>query len=308
MGEVESVDRLEDVREKMLRIEPHISEHYSSFRIAKKVGFRTISAPSPELLSLQREVLEVLRDFEPNTVAKAYRRGLSIVDNARYHVRRDCVLKIDIENFFDSVGVGLISECLIRNGLNAEDAELVSRICSFGGFLPQGAPTSGHISNLVMQKFDRLTMIYCLKNDLRYTRYSDDITISGHRSECARAKDHVYELLRLSGFTPNTKKTRMLIRGRHRQRITGVICNTKMTIGRVFLRDIRQEMHYVIKFGFRAHSKARKYKDELDCIRSLLGKVSHALHVSGARRELCDWKAFLIGAQDYYSSRKRSDW
>lgn len=122
------------------------------------------------------------------------------------------------------------------------------------GYLPQGAPTSGFISNMVMQDFDRLILNFCRKNGLRYTRYSDDIVVSSTEGNYSRDNalsiiSFVQKTCELNGFTLNKAKTRILTPG-SRKFILGLLVNGEaLRLGKHERQSIERCLYQIAKFG-----------------------------------------------------------
>jgi hypothetical protein len=122
------------------------------------------------------------------------------------------------------------------------------------GFLPQGAPTSGILSNMVMVKFDEILFEFCKENSLRYTRYSDDIVVSAYDSTYSREKaleivSFIQKLAEFNGFTLNKDKTR-LIGPNSRKFVLGVLVDGKQVrLGKHERERIDRTIYQVAKFG-----------------------------------------------------------
>src|SRR5262249_50809637 len=144
----------------------------------------------------------------------AYRRGSSIVTNAAGHVGKPFVANVDIKEFFPSIGPAAIANLLHQRGFGIQLATAVSRLVTLRGGLPQGAPTSPMLSNLYLAKFDSGLAEKCEKRGFTYSRYADDITISGG------SREGLLEMLRLTanrlaelGLSLNEEKTRIASQG-----------------------------------------------------------------------------------------------
>ncbi len=161
---------------------------YSRFTIPKRRGgVRTIEAPNDKLKALQRSVLRrLLNPLPMRQAATSFVPGRSIVDNARPHLGRAVVVNLDLADFFPAITVERVTEVWAGLGWGAEAASVLTRICTHEGHLPQGAPTSPALSNLVCRRLDARLEALIQRSGGRYTRYADDITISlpgfGHSS------------------------------------------------------------------------------------------------------------------------------
>tara|TARA_B100000408_G_scaffold54485_1_gene41741 strand:+ start:645 stop:1229 length:585 start_codon:yes stop_codon:yes gene_type:complete len=141
----------------------NISAHYRRFNIAKKAGgIREISAPSPALLRVQRKILgRILNKIPPHKAAKAYRSRYSIVRNARLHIGQPVLVKVDLKDFFGSIKSAAVERIFQEAGFKRHESAMLTALCCLNGALPQGAATSGYLSNLAMCAFDKKMMIIC---------------------------------------------------------------------------------------------------------------------------------------------------
>jgi RNA-directed DNA polymerase len=122
-------------------------DFYRNFDIAKKAGgVRTISVPLPNLMNIQRWILKnILDNCKPTDYAKAFWKGKSIRENARFHRKQHQVLSLDIENFFSSINIKRITHFFKRLGYHPSVAGFLARLCCLGNVLPQGAPSRREI-------------------------------------------------------------------------------------------------------------------------------------------------------------------
>lgn len=267
---------------------------YRTFHVRKKNGGqRQISAPLPLLLDAQRWILsEILQKITVHPAAKAYKKGSSIKENARFHRAQDCVFKSDVENFFGSIPEFWVFKFFHGLGYTRSIARLLAGLCCKDGVLPQGAATSGYLSNIYMVQFDEAMFAHCRSNKLRYTRYADDIAISGTGIELEATKAVTKKLLKDQKLKINLRKTRVQ-RQNSRQKITGVVVNERLGPDRQFLRRIRQDLYYIEKFGVHGHTRHRGLKSPLSCIKNLLGRITHAEFLLGGNASLAEGRKRL---------------
>ena len=133
-------------------------EKYETFEIPKKAGgSRTITVPSRVLKLIQRRLAEVLQNtYKPKPVVYGFVPGKNIVDNAKMHKKKNWVLNIDLEDFFSSINFGRVRGMFIGKPYNlpASVATVLAQICIYKNQLPQGAPTSPVVSNMICAKMD----------------------------------------------------------------------------------------------------------------------------------------------------------
>ncbi|WP_137919098.1 reverse transcriptase domain-containing protein [Hydrogenophaga sp. 2FB] len=219
--------------------------YYRVFEIPKANGkSRQIQAPRTMIKVLQYFFLDYLLNWlEAHPTATAYSRGSSIRKNAQVHTEKKYVANIDVSNFFPSLTIGIVAKSLVAAGLSSNTAVLVARLSSYKGGLPQGAPTSAALSNIVMREFDASVSESCNSLGVSYTRYADDMTFSGMELDGVKqaicfAKERLTEMR----LTLNDQKTRIFGPGT-RQVVTGVVVNDWPQPSRVDRRRLRAELH-----------------------------------------------------------------
>lgn len=245
---------------------------YSKFDIPKKSGGkRTISAPCDSLKALQRSLAKLLQDCvdeidlgkKKSTLAHGFKLGFSIFTNASPHKRRNFVLNVDIENFFGEINFGRVRGFLTKNkefSLNPAVATILAQIACNENSLPQGAPSSPIISNLVTHILDIRLAKLAKETGCTYSRYADDLTFSINKKvfplELAKTKsDHVFEAgdallskIEQAGFALNSKKTRLQYRG-SRQEVTGLVVNTRVNVPSEYRRTSRAMTYTLLRDG-----------------------------------------------------------
>ncbi|WP_207230929.1 retron Ec67 family RNA-directed DNA polymerase/endonuclease [Bradyrhizobium sp. Leo121] len=245
---------------------------YTSFSVPKKSGgVRLINAPSPKLKTLQQHLVTLLTkcrkeiDEASNLkpLSHGFRKGQSIITNANPHIRRRYVLNLDLEDFFPSINFGRVRGYFIKNNdfkLHKDVATVIAQIACHANSLPQGAPTSPIISDLVAHLLDVRLVRLAKKNNCTYTRYADDLTFSTNvkvfpTSLALQTSPSDWELGKpLSdvitdvGFKVNPLKTRMQLRG-SRQTVTGLTVNQKVNIQAGYYRRVRSMCYELFKTG-----------------------------------------------------------
>lgn len=207
---------------------------YRCFNIPKGNGrFRVITPPKPELMLIQRRLLTFLsarKKWAPCVHGGIRHR--SIFTNARPHVGRTMVANLDVKDFFPTTTVMKVQEALERNHLQPDVARFLADLTtSFPNTanarcLPQGSPTSTFLANLVFEPADARFLKLCERHDLRFTRYVDDVTISGDR-DISDLQGGFLQVITDSGYTVSLDKVQF--RGRNkRQVVTGLVVNDKL--------------------------------------------------------------------------------
>ncbi|KEZ93520.1 hypothetical protein IL45_04725 [Nonlabens ulvanivorans] len=256
------------------------SYFYRDYYIPKKNGEkRLIREPLPSLKQIQRWLLDNLFIKLPiSPYAKAYRAKKGIRDHVRYHKKEEVVITMDIEKFFDNLESGLIVNILLSKGYSFQVANLITKICTLNDVLPQGAPTSPAISNILLYEFDNEISKYTNSKGLKYTRYADDLAFSGSIQDVDTLIKIVKENLAKINLKINHSKTRVMSK-KARQIISGIVVNDKIQVPRKDRDDLRQAMYYIEKFSLEEHLK------KIDCnkanyIEHLLGKANYMLKIN----------------------------
>ena len=273
----------------------HISRHYRKATIPKKRGgYRSLSVPDEILKCIQRRITQTLLIHAPvSRYAKAYRFGSSTLRNARHHVGKQVVLKLDILHFFDSIRYTSVKDKAFPAEIYAEPLRvLLTMLCYHKDALPQGAPSSPAISNIILYAFDEQIGQWCRERGIAYTRYCDDMTFSGDFEPNEVIRLVRVELKKL-GFLLNEQKTRIQRSGQ-RQTVTGIVVNEKLSIPADYRRRLRQELYYCRKFGIREHLQKIGLNVPADTYKmQLLGKINYVLQAHPNDRDLLDFRTWL---------------
>ncbi len=208
-----------------------VAQSYHSFTVPKRDGAeRTIDAPSDELKDAQRKILAWFeRNYGFPEHVTGFRRGKSLWDNARPHSGKKTVVNVDVEDFFPSVTETKVSKAFAAIGIPGASIPEFVRLTTYRGCLPQGAPTSPFIANLVFAPVDDAVVKLLKKYDQRakYTRYADDLTFSSNDSKIVNAIRIIEDgILPRFGFRAKKKKT-CVYRAHTRQTVTGLVVNGK---------------------------------------------------------------------------------
>lgn len=223
---------------------------YREFTIPKRAGgSRRIAAPAPDLKQLQRRILQrLLSRLKAHQSATGFERGRSIVTNALVHARKPVVVRMDIKDFFGSTSAKRVEAYFRAVGWSGEAARLLTRLSTHEGSLPQGAPTSPRLSNLVNVRLDARLSALARKLGAAYTRYADDITFSfsaEDRSAIGAAIVTTKRVLADEGYALHQKR-KLHIRRRHQQQlVTGLVVNDRPRLPRSTRRWLRAVEHHV---------------------------------------------------------------
>ncbi len=226
---------------------------YEEFEIVAHRKSRRISAPSPKLKALQHQLLLLgLRDVPTHFSATAYRRGCSIAANARRHAGNPYLFKTDVADFFPSVRIAGLRDflCRVVPAVYASNAQNLVAVLTLREGLAQGAPTSPHLSNVFMSDFDKAVAKAAHEVGVKYTRYADDIAVSGADEKAVvRVSELISERLADLKLQINEKKTRLLGPDQ-RKIVTGLDVTTSLVRPtRKFRKKTKALIRAYIKYG-----------------------------------------------------------
>ena len=276
-------------------ISNNIEKNYKIYKIKKRNGkYRTIYEPNSILKQIQKQILNnILNNKSISKYAKAYHKGIQLKDNAIFHINKEIILKLDIENFFENISfLDIYNSCFPIEYFPKSVGMILTYLCTYNNHLTQGSSTSPYISNLVMKEFDEELGNWCNLRNISYTRYSDDMTFSGqfNPSELiVKVRKMLYKL----GLSLNNDKIHIIHKS-SRQNVTGIVVNEKMQVNIKYRNKIRQEIYYIKKFGLSSHLKKcdinikpKKY------LNGLYGKILYVLQINETDKEFIKYKQFL---------------
>ncbi len=223
-------------------------DEYCVYPLHKGRKVRWIEAPGPNLKSIQRSLLDdTLYTLRATNHAHGFVPGRSIVTNARLHVGRRWVVTLDIKDFFPSITSRQVRAAIDALGGEPEVLSAMTRLLTRHGRLPQGAPTSPHVANLVAAEIDHRLAETATSRGWNYTRYADDLTFSGD-SPPVGLVDDVEALLREHGFRAARGKTHVMGQDQ-RQVVTGLVVNDRVRLPKPQRRRLRAMLHQAEMIG-----------------------------------------------------------
>jgi retron-type reverse transcriptase len=247
-------------------------DHYSRFQIPKRSGgYRIISSPKPKMRAAQIWINEsILRSIQPSNLCFAFRPNLSIVDNAKQHLNKKVIVKMDIKDFFPSITFPRVRGYFEFLGYNPGIATLLALLCtdapkvrvtykSKSQFvaiaprsLPQGAVTSPALANLIASRLDqRLFSLLRNTEDIwNYSRYADDLTFStdNPHPKIGPLMGVVRRITSDEKFVINPDKTKVM-RAPHRQSVTGLVVGQDVRLHKSHIKRIRALFHRIDSQG-----------------------------------------------------------
>ena len=251
-------------------------DRYTSFKIAKRNGTpRVIDAPTTNVKILQQKLNTILQAvYRTKPSVHGFVAGKSVKTNAQQHTKKRWVFNIDLEDFFHTIHFGRVRGMFMANPYNLPDnvATVLAHLSCFQGHLPQGAPTSPIISNMICAKMDDQLQRLARSCRSWYSRYADDITFSTTTRRFpadlaapnllgqVQAGRLLNEIIEQNGFRINTDKVRLRA-GHHRQEVTGVTVNDIPNVPKRFINQIRAMLYIWKKHGLSAAQQTWEEKN-----------------------------------------------
>ena len=287
--------------------------HYTYYWLPKKRGSaRLVEAPKQNLKYVQRRLLrEIIDQIPPHEAAHGFRRGRSIQTYAAPHTAREVVLRFDLRDFFLTVPAGRVFGIFYSAGYPDEVAHALTGLTTNAvpaevrrerpsprptsdarlrsPHLPQGAPTSPALANLAAFALDVRLSALARRFDAQYTRYADDLAISGGGElvdGLQRFLPLVKEIVRDEGFIVNEAKTSR--RSKHqRQVLTGMVVNQHLNLHRRDYDRLRAVLHDALVNGPAAANRSGhpQFRSHLE------GKISF-VQATNPQRARKLWAAF----------------
>lgn len=275
--------------------------HYQRFTIAKKSGGeRHISAPMPRMKRAQYWVLDnILAKMPVHEAVHGFLPGRSILTNAAPHVGQDVVINLDLKDFFPSIGMRRVRGVFRQLGYSPQVASLLALVCTEAPtdevqldgqryfvargerVLPQGAPTSPMLTNLLCRRLDARLAASAAKLGFRYTRYADDLTFSAdaaHGRDTGKLLWRVKQIVASEGLTVHPDKQQVMRRHRQ-QHVTGIVVNDKLSTDRDTLRRFRAVLHQAERHG----PQGLQWNGNTDVIGALRGYANFIAMADPAR-------------------------
>jgi RNA-directed DNA polymerase len=266
---------LADVRGLERRAPDERLRNYRYRWVPRRSGLpRLIEAPKLRLKEIQRWILrEILSGVPAHDAAHGFIRGRSAITHARLHCEQPAVLSLDLRDFFPSIAASRVYGIFCTLGYSRQVAHVLTGVCTnvapmiawnalpSGGerdgarfqlgralatpHLPQGAPTSPALANLSAFALDRRLTGLAGAFGLRYSRYADDLTLSGSALTGRRSAvvaGYAARIAREEGFAVQPRKSRLRTAAR-RQLVTGVVVNAHPNLARNEYDRLRATLH-----------------------------------------------------------------
>jgi RNA-directed DNA polymerase len=240
------IDRIEDV----IRYKDDL---YRPFKQHRRGKTRIIDRPVEPLRGLQKRAYHaLLRDYRFPSYVHGGVPGKSIFTAVLPHIRQSVVVTIDLRDFYPSISQSAVWDVWKREiGCGRDVARLLADLSTWRGYLPQGAPTSMALANLVMAPADLEIALRLSKlgRSMKYTRWVDDLIVSGPLTDPQVVFDIVASAVRPLGLRVHRKKSKRRIMWRHqRQTALGLGLNDRPTVSRTSRRELRAAVYNYARY------------------------------------------------------------
>lgn len=217
---------------------------YAPFDLHKKYSSKWRHIDNPQLLlkQIQKKILKAILEKGISQLPEGMNGGISgksIVDNVKVHICKECVGIVDIKECFPSTDNLKIYQ-VWRNffGCGIKTVGILTKLTTFQHRLPQGAPTSPLLCNYALTPIFKTIKNYAKKTNLDVSIFIDDITVSGHRKDVVKAIEYIVRLLLQNKYSVRKRKVRLITSG-YSQKVTGATINSKISISRLKVQQIR---------------------------------------------------------------------
>ncbi len=277
--------------------------------------YRTICVPKPSIMRLQRWIAQnILNEVTPHPASFAFAPKRDLVGAAWQHTEAKWLQKMDVRHFFESIGERQAYWVFRTLGYTALLSFQMARLCTRltqhaahdprraagrgraglpyrqhpQGHLPQGAPTSPMLANLVMRPFDRRVEDLARLAGWTYTRYADDLAFSRRDNSSRGAAMHLAkrverELAQL-GLTHHRGKTSIIPPG-GRKILLGVLIDCdRPALTKRFRNNIETHLYALCspKLGAAIHQSKRGFASRIGMKRHIEGLIAFARQVDRA--------------------------
>ena len=274
-----------------IELSKEIYRNYHSFSIEKSNGkLRSIDAPSEKLKRTQAQILyNLLYKIPIHENAVGFVPGINVIEGAERHLNKETLLCIDLKNFFPTITIAMVKRAIVKmdnilqdrnedyTTLSISESLAMARILTYKDVVPQGAPTSPMLANIITFELDEKLTDLAENNNMLYTRYADDISFS-HNERNYNIFQHINrikEVIQESGLIINDTKTRVMRRHK-RQTVTGVVVNDKLSVPKWKWRNFKAQIHNYIRdntvLDTEEYQKVRGYAEWLRCLNSTRGE------------------------------------
>ena len=248
---------------------PKRNDRYTKYEIKKNNGnIRTIHIPEIGLKFLQKKIIEYFnkqnKEYQPTDSAFAYIKNKGIIKNAKKHKNKKIIIRIDIKDFFPSITFARVMGMFQNSPYNysKELSILLAQIFCLddNGPIPQGAPSSPYISNMIARSLDGKIKRYCTRN-FTYTRYSDDIVVSTNKNlDPKTIIGDISNIIESEKFNVNKNKT-LIMRDNDRKIINGIVVNKGLNVPKKYYDSVKALLHNCKTKNLKSNIGKNDFKD-----------------------------------------------
>ena len=241
--------------------------------------------------------------YTPPNAVHGFVKGRNIKSNASVHLTKKYIYKVDIEKYFESIDSNKVIDALIKLGFTAEVSALIAKIVTHNNILVQGFHTSPTIANLVFTDLDEI--FYKIKDNIEYTRYADDLYFSSNSE--FDIHEIIAEKLLKYGFTLNEEKTELMKRGQN-QYVTGltVFDSKSPRIAKRIKRKLRQDIHYITKYGYKGHVMHKLRISKKDYKNDFKIRDTVDFEIQKIYKKINGWLLFINSIEPEFSKKQSS--
>jgi len=242
-------------------------------KIAKPKKKRRIDNPGEQLKKIQRRILTVLQIVPLPAYVKGGVSGQTLLDNIKIHADSEVLVTVDVKNFFSSISSKRVYK-IWRYQLNCSRrlASILTKLTTFEGHLPQGAPTSTYLANLLIASLEPAILSACESLGVKYSTWVDDLAFSGPNAP--QVIGTVVQVLRSVGLSVSHKKLRVMRPG-SRKSLNGIVIGMDLNLSSEYRRALRSGIHK-LRSGAVREGLLVKY------VRSLKGRIEYLGSVNRA--------------------------
>lgn len=265
-------------RPRLLHIVAHAPKLYDFFVVGEKK--REIRPSRRPLKTIQERLSDHFELVKPySRFAMGGVRYRSIVDHARPHVGKKMVVTLDIQRCFPSTTPEMVERALMKCGAPEEVASLITKLTTTDNQLPQGAPSSTAITNIVLIEMDGAYQRLALRHGLTYTRYVDDIAVSGN-FDLPVLRSDLEAPIRAMGYTVSPSKVLFMGDGR-KQVVTGLVVNDRLRPTKEWLGDLKRLIRRTWNEDLEVLAAEEDCRTPYHLHQRISGKINHVMRIDG---------------------------
>ncbi len=228
-----------------------------------------------ELLHIIEQKIKQNSGSYISNIAHGFIKDRGVLTNAREHLNKKHLFKIDIKDYFKSITKEGVKSVFLKLGFSENGAEIFSDLCTLDDIMYEGFNTSPMLANLYCFDLDLELKVLAEKYNVEISRYSDDITFSSNINNFPSIEE-IKEIFEKYSFNINEEKTMSLKYGQP-QYVTGLsISNDKYPrVPKIMKKKIRQELYYLNKYPENYFNK----EDGYPRLRAIYGKIVYILGI-----------------------------